>query len=905
MKISKYYIFILFLSLLLSSLDIFSQTSSNNTVGTADRSIGSLSVGYQRAKARGMSDEQFASMARQNGYKEADIQSVIKSGGNGNNVSSNGSSTLVNRSVDGETSTSDLRKIVELGGEDVFLAGESSLSVSTYEKKIFGYEVFNNKKINFTPNLNMATPRDYVVGPGDQLIIQIYGIAQGIFTLLVSPEGKINIPSVGVVHVGSLQIDAAKAAIQQKLASRYLGIGGSNPATFVMVTIGNIRSIKVNMVGELKNPGTYQLPSFSSVFNALYLAGGPSVKGSFRKVQVFRANILLTEIDLYEFLTKGNTSKNIRLEDNDVILVPTYIKRIEIKGEVRREGLYEPAADESLSKIITTAGGFTERAYKKNITVQRLTDQQQQLLTVEQEKFTKFDFRDGDVVMIGEILNRYVNRVQVIGAVNHGGDFELKTGMRLKDLIDHAGGIKPEALMERAMLYRTLANLEQELIPINLKKVMSGDPQHNLVLQREDYLNISSVYDSRTLFNVKIEGEVNKTGFFPYAENMTLKDLVLMAGGFKESASTTGIEIVRRSPNDLNSIATVIKLDLDRNYLIDESQSVKLEPFDGVFVLTQAKLRPYQFVYVNGEVKRTGKFVLDKPIVYLSELLDRAGGVAASGDLKAAVLLRRTIFYKDPPVNEQYLSELMGIKINSSDSSTLGNTESNKIRIEQIDKKIQNLQREINLSQSESGGQNNSDIFGPSISNSQNSSSKIRANDELKKELENINELKNELQVNMFRGLNNVTINENRYEFVSVNLDKMEDPKTRSIYDIPLKDGDILYIPTFDETVRIGGEVLYPVAVKFTENNSFKSYINNAGGFKSEALRKKSYLIESNGAVYSTKNFLGFIKYPKVTAGSRIFVPKDTKVRTFNIDRVFTLVSSLVTTYLLVSNLNK
>lgn len=887
--------------MLLISLDLFSQTSSNKTVETADKNIGTLSIGYQRAKIRGMNDEQFATLARQNGYKEADIQSVIKSGGN--NVASNGSNSIVNRTVASEPSTSDLRQIVELGGEDVFLAGESSLSLSTYEKKIFGYEVFNNKQVNFTPNLNMATPRDYVVGPGDQLIIQIYGIAQGVFTLPVSPEGKINIPNVGVVHVGSLQIDAAKAAIQQKLATRYLGIGGSNPATFVMVTIGNIRSIKVNMVGELKNPGTYQLPSFSSVFNALYIAGGPSVKGSFRKVQVFRANKLLTEIDIYEFLVKGVTSKNIRLEDNDVILVPKYVKRIEFKGEVRREGFYEPVGDESLSQIISTAGGFTERAYKKNISVQRLTDQQQQLLTVEQERFANFEFHDGDVVMIGEILDRFVNRVQVIGAINHGGDFELKTGMRLKDLIDNAGGLKPDALLERATLYRTLTNLEQKLIPIDLEKVMAGEPQHNLVLQREDYLSISSIYDSRTLFNVKIEGEVNKTGFFPYAENMTLKDLILKAGGFKESASTTGIEIVRRSPNDLNSIATVIKLNIDRNYLIDDSQSVKLEPFDGIFVLTQSKLRPYQYAYVNGEVNRTGKFVLDKPVVYVSELLDRAGGVATSGDLKAAVLLRRTIFYKDPPVNEQYLSELKEIRTNISDSSTLGNTESNKIRIQQIDKKIQQIQREINLSQSD--GENNNDIFGTSLSNSSNSSSKIRENDELKKELQNINELKNNLQVTMIRGLNNVTINENKYEFVSINLDKMEDPNIRSIYDIPLKDGDILYIPTFDETVRIGGEVLYPVAVKFTENNSFKSYINNAGGFKSEALRKKSYLIESNGAVHSTKIFLGFIRYPKVTAGSRIFVPKDTKAKTFNIDRLFTLVSSLVTTYLLVSNLNK
>lgn len=904
MKISKYYTLILCAFLLLGSLRTFSQTTNENSAGTATRenSIGTLSTGYQRAKARGMSDEQFAALARQNGFNEADIQSVIKAGG-GN--STDNSTTSVSRSGTNAPSASDLRQTVQLGGEDVYLSGDSSLSITAYEKKIFGYEVFNNKHVNFTPNLNMATPRDYIVGPGDQLIIEIYGIAQGSFTLPVSPEGKINIPQVGVVHVGSLNIDAAKSAIQQKLSTRYPGIGGSNPSTFVMVTIGNVRSIKVNMVGELKTPGTYQLPSFSSVFNALYVAGGPSVKGSFRKVQVFRANRLLTEIDLYDFLTKGITRKNIRLEDNDVILVPTYTKRIELKGEVRREGLYEPADNESLSQLITIAGGFTERAYQKNVSVQRLTDQQQQLLTVEQANFGQFEFRDGDVVLIGEILERFANRVQIVGAINRSGDFELKTGMRLKDLIDQAGGVKPDALLERATLYRTLPNLEQEVIAIDLEKVMAGDQQQNIVLQREDYISISSIYDSRRLFYVKLEGEVNNTGVFPYAENMTVKDLILKAGGFKEAASATGIEVVRRNPNELNSIATVIKLDIDRNYLIDgQSQSVKLEPFDVVFVRTQAELRPYQYAFVNGEAKRTGQFVLDKPVVYVSELLERSGGVAASGDLKGAVLLRRTIFYKDASVNEQYLSELREIREKVSDSTTLGNTESNKVLLQRIDKEIQRVESEkTNMGV----GQDNSDIFGPTtISSTSSSESEVQANNKLKEELANIKELRNDLQVKMIRSLTNVTINENKYEFVSINLDKIQDQKTRGTYDIRLKDGDILFIPPFDETVRVGGEVLYPVAVKFNGSSSFKGYINNAGGFKSEALRKRSYLIESNGAVHSTKNFLGLLKfYPKVTAGSQIIVPKDTKVRVFSIDRVFGLVASLVTTYLLITNLNK
>ena len=734
---------------LLVSLNSYSQTSNDNS-STAN-GLSSLSSAYQKAKSQGISDQEFTYLAKQQGFKDSDIQSVINSGG-GSLQNSSGSSATQNNTG---SKSSDQRQLVQLGGDDVFLSGDSSSSITAYEKKIFGYEVFNNKQVNFTPNLNMATPRDYVVGPGDQLVIQIYGIAQGGFTLPVSPEGKIMIPNVGVLHVGSLSIEAAKSSIRQKLSTRYPGMSGSNPSTFVMVTIGNIRSIKVNMVGELKNPGTYQLPSFSTVFNALYVAGGPSTKGSFRKVQVFRANRLLTEVDLYEFLTKGITSKNIRLEDNDVILVPSYAKRIEIKGEVRREGLYEPADKESLSQLITIAGGFTEKAYRKNVSVQRFTDEQQQLLTVEETKFNQFDLRDGDVVLIGVVLERFANRIQVVGAINHTGDYELKEGMRVSDLIQLAGGVKADALLERATLYRTLPNLEQQVIALDLDKVISGDPQYNILLQKEDYLNISSVYDARRLFYVKLQGEVNNTGVFPYAENMTVKDLLLKAGGLKEAASATGIEIIRRNKDDLNSIATVIKLDIDRNYIIDDkSQAIKLEPFDMVFVRTQAELKPYQYSYVNGEAKRTGQFVLDKPAVLVSELLERAGGVTESGDLKGAVLLRRTIFYKDVSANENYLTELREIKAKVSDSTILGYTESNKVILARIDKEINRVEREQSLQYAQTINTNksvrtdNSNIFEFDNSTAIRSQSEMKQDEaNLKQELQNIKDLRNDYRL--------------------------------------------------------------------------------------------------------------------------------------------------------------
>jgi protein involved in polysaccharide export with SLBB domain len=539
--------------------------------------------------------------------------------------------------------------------------------------------------------------------------------------------------------------------------------------------------------------------------------------------------------------------------------------------------------------------------------VQRFTDEQQKLLTIEESKFNQFDFQDGDVVLIGEVLERFANRIQVVGAINHSGDYELKDGMRLNDLIQQAGGVKSDALLERATLYRTLPNLEQEVIAIDLQKVISLDPQYNILLQREDYLNISSIHDSRRLYYVKLEGEVNNPGVFPYAENMTMKDLLLKAGGFKEAASAKGIEIVRRNKDDLNSIATVIKLDVERNFLIDaNSQVIKLEPFDMVFVRTQSELKPYQYSYVNGEARRTGQFVLDKPAVYVSELLERAGGVTESGDLKGAVLLRRTIFYKDASANENYLKELKEIKAKVSDSTTLGYTESNKVILERIGKEISRVELEQSAQTSQVAQENKTNIFESGNPMAIKSQSEEKYDEtKVKQELQNIKDLRNDLQATMIRSLTNVTINENRYEFVSINLDKIYDSATRPTYDIRLKDGDILFIPQFDETVRVGGEVLYPVAVKFAENVSFKRYINNAGGFKSEALRKSSYLIESNGAVHSTRNFIGIIKfYPKVTAGSQIMVPKNTKVRTLSIDRVIGLVSSVITTYLLINTLS-
>ena len=878
--------FLLLLILIVGIHLSFAQTAGN----ISDAQI--LQI-ISAANQRGMSSQEVAAFAKSKGYSDQDISAIMQRANTLN----------ANNGAGQSSSSSMLRQQVQFGQSDIFKTGSfDTASLNNQESKIFGYEVFHNNSISFSPNINMATPKDYVVGPGDQLIVQVYGIAQASFNLNVNTEGKVVIPNVGVIHVGSLSIDAVKTMLTQKIGTRYAGLQGSNPSSFLMLTVGNIRTIKINIVGDVKTPGAYELPSFTTIFNALYAAGGPTINGSFREVQLFRGGKQIANTDLYEFLLKGKTDKNLRLEDNDVLLIPKYNKRVELVGEVRRNLFFELKGKETVETLIEMAGGFTESAYKKMVTIQRINGLNKSIINVTDKEQATTVLEDGDFIAIGKTLTNYKNRIQILGSVNRTGDYELKANMKVADLVELAGGLKADAFYKRAILYRTNNDLQQESINIDLSKAIEKETTNNIVLQKEDLLVIASIYDIKENYFVTLQGEVNQTGVFPYTKGMTIGELILKANGFKEAASGSSIELVRRVRDDNDKIANIIHVEVEKDLSIKNTdKDIALEPFDQVYVRAAVGFRNLKKVYVQGEANYTGQYIMDKPNMTIGDLLKRAGGVLNSSNVKGAVLIRRTIFYNKVSNENEYLNKLEELRARYVDSTNSGFTESAKIKLSQIDKEINELYVKKIKNQETSA-----DIGNLSKSSDPRNKKDTTSKTKNKTEQENIEDLKTALQARVFKNLRDVTVNEDQYQFVSINLEKIIAATSASKYDVQLQEGDILYIPTFNETVSVSGDVLYPVAVKYEEGATLKDYINQAGGFNNTALKSKAYVVEANGVVKRTHQFFGIRFYPEIAAGAQIFVPQNNKQKSnLSIDRILGLTSSLVTTYLLIQNLTK
>ena len=878
--------YLLLLILMVSFNLSFAQTAGN----ISDAQI--LQI-VSAANQRGMSPQEVAAFAKSKGYSDQDINAIMQRANtlNANNVSGQG------------ISSNALRQQVQFGKSDILKTGSfDTAALNNQESKIFGYEVFHNNSISFSPNINMATPKDYVVGPGDELIVQVYGIAQASFNLYVNSEGKVVIPNVGVVHVGSLSIDAVKTLLTQKIGTRYAGLQGSNPSSFLMLTVGNIRTIKINIVGDVKTPGAYELPSFTTIFNALYAAGGPSINGSFREVQLFRGGKQIANNDLYEFLLKGKTDKNVRLEDNDVLLIPKYNKRVELVGEVRRNLFFELKGKETVENLIEMAGGFTESAYKKMVTIQRINGVNKSIINVTDKEQATTVLEDGDFIAIGKILTNYKNRIQILGSVNRTGDYELQANMKVADLIELAGGLKADAFYNRAILYRTNNDLQQESINIDLSKAIEKETTNNIALHKEDLLVIASIYDIKENYFVTLQGEVNQTGVFPYTKGMTIGELILKANGFKEAASGSSIELVRRVRDDNEKIANIIHVEVEKDLSIKSTEKdIALEPFDQVYVRAAVGFRNLKKVYVQGEANYTGQYIMDKPNMTIGDLLKRAGGVLNSSNVKGAVLIRRTIFYNKVSNENEYLNRLEELRARYIDSTNSGFTESAKRKLNQIDKEMNELYVKKIKNQ-----ETTADIGNLSKSSDARNKKDTTSKTKNKTEQENIEDLKTALQARVFKNLRDVTVNEDQYQFVSINLEKIIAATSASKYDVQLQEGDILYIPTFNETVSVSGDVLYPVAVKYEEGATLKDYINQAGGFNNTALKSKAYVVEANGVVKRTHQFLGIRFYPEIAAGAQIFVPQNNKQKgSLSIDRILGLTSSLVTTYLLIQNLTK
>ena len=536
-----------------------------------------------------------------------------------------------------EVSTDSKQPVIEESRErKVVQQVELKSGVKEEISQLFGSELFNNPNISFAPNLNMPTPKNYVLSTGDQLIIDIYGYSEANYKLRISPDGYIRIPNVGLISLNGLTIEQAKTRIVNYLEkngfSRLQGGG-----TSVQITLGEIRSIKVTMIGEIAAPGTYTVPSLATVYTALYASGGPGKNGSFRDIQLIRDNKVISTIDIYDFLMRGDKSNDLVLKDQDIIKVNPYKTRVTLTGQVKRPAIFEAVETDNIQDIIDYAGGFTENAYKSALSIVRITSREKEILDVKSAEYVSIKPVNGDLITVGTILNRYANRVIIKGAVFRGGEFALTEGLTLSGLIGKADGLREDAYLAKATLFRKNEDLTPTVQSIDLQKVMSG--QDDLLMKKEDILEVYSKFEIREAYTVSINGEVLKPATFAFSENMHVKDLVYLAGGLKENAGNA-VEIARRKKDanvfDKNSIRT----DIITYSLAVANDTLLLQPFDVVFVKNDPGYTTQSNVSISGEVANPGSYTLSNNNERLSSLVQRSGGLTASAFPAGTTLFR-------------------------------------------------------------------------------------------------------------------------------------------------------------------------------------------------------------------------------------------------------------------------
>lgn len=520
--------------------------------------------------------------------------------------------------------------------------GESSPAVKTTKqqstkKEVFGQDIFRKKSMTFEPQMNIATPKNYVLGPGDQVVVDIYGASQQQFVNDITPDGNITIPDYGPIQLAGLDLQQATRKLRSTLGSRY-------QQCQILLTIGQTRTISVNILGEVEVPGTYQLSAFASVFHALYMAGGVSEAGTLRAIKVYRGSKLVSTIDLYEYLMNGNMEGQERLEDGDVILVGAYQSLVKIDGSIKRPMYYEMQQGETMDKLLYYAGGFSGNAYTAAIRVNRNAGGAPSVQTVRNDGFATFALMDGDEAIVEAILPRLQNTVEIEGAVFREGQYGISEGLKtVRQLVDMANGPREDAFLSRAVLYRMNLDRTLKAVPIDLQGILE-DEAKDIELRNEDKLFIPSVREKLDKQYVVIHGEVYHPDTFQFAENESVEDLVLRAGGLTEFAATSKVDIARRivDPKATNENAIKSKtytVELQDNLEVGEHGFI-LEPFDEVYIRRSPAYGKQMNVQVRGEILFDGTYAMKTQDDRLSDLVKAAGGLSSHAYVKGARLLR-------------------------------------------------------------------------------------------------------------------------------------------------------------------------------------------------------------------------------------------------------------------------
>ena len=660
----------------------------------------------------------------------------------------------------------------EVGMFDETVGGRvDNTAITDNASQIFGHDVFTNRNLTFEPSINLATPVDYRLGPGDEVIIDVWGASENTIRQSISPEGTIQVSGLGPVQLSGMTVKDANAYLQREFSKIYSGISGSEPTSQIKLTLGDIRTIQINIMGEVAVPGTYTLSSFSSVFHALYRAGGVNKIGSLRSIKVVRNGKTIADLDVYDYLMKGKMKDDIRLQEGDVIIVNPYESLVRIAGKVKRPMFYEMKPTETVATILNYAGGFTGDAYKKAVRIIRKSGREHQVYNVDEMDYSVFRLDDGDSISVDAVLKRFENRVEIRGAVYRSGLYELSgTVNTVKQLIKKAEGLRGDAFLNRALLDRENEDLSHEVIAVDLGGLLKGTVA-DIPLQKNDILYIPSIHDLKEEETISIHGEVANPGTFLFSKNMTIEDLLVQSGGLLEAAATTKVDITRRikdpkSTSFSSVLGKTYSFDIKDGLVVGGEGDFHLEPFDEVYVRKSPAYRKQQNVVVAGEVLFGGNYALVKKNERLSDLISKAGGITPDAYVKGARLIRKM-------TEEEQRRQADAVRM-----ARMGEGK-DSISVEKL---------------------NISDTY-----------------------------------------------------TVGINLEKaISNPG--SDFDLVLREGDVLFIPEYINTVKISGAVMYPNTVLYKRGESLRYYINQAGGYGNLAKKKKAYVVYMNGTVSRLKS---------------------------------------------------
>ena len=540
------------------------------------------------------------------------------------------------------------------------LSVKKELPKSETNNNLFGYDLFNKKNLTFQPSSNIPVSDDYTIEPGDEITINIWGASQQTYALTVNKNGNINIPDIGPIRVSGINFSEISKTIKKRLTSIYNGMLGEKPNTFAEINVTGASPIQINIIGEAFAPGTYTIPATASAFNALYLSGGPNKNGSFRTIRIFRDNKLYKTIDIYEYLINGKTSENISLRNQDIIYIPTYYKRVETMGAFKRNKIFEMKSDEDFNQLIKFAGGFKPNASINGIMITRIQDDQYNLIDLKKSQFSSFQMKNGDIVYAKSSINKFKNRLTITGAVQRPGTYGLTKDMKLSELITKAGGLLPEYFEHRGLIIRLDDKYFPTTIPFEIDKVMDGTK--DIALKKEDRIIIRDIFSIGEKKTVQINGEVIKPGEYTFNRNLSIEDLIFKAGGLKEAASNSYIEIARRNSYQTadsvtNKMASIYRIKIDRNLkLKDKDKKFILKPFDQVYVRRAPSYQAQQNIIISGEVKYPGVYSIISKDEKISDVIKRAGGLLPSAFSEGATLER------DINSQDQYKQQLKSIE---------------------------------------------------------------------------------------------------------------------------------------------------------------------------------------------------------------------------------------------------